>query len=165
MHPQDAIYLLTPATFQDQPLRQCASRLKVKAERLLKNITHLKERADPVIPGEVRVRGITPRVNAVTLNDHVRLPLGLSFRSPGPTKQPIPLPGQSRKIQRDTPFPESAPLVRTSAMMAMFLQLDREVDTFLSQQLAPGAHTPPGAGLKQHLLRHAVIDDEWTGHR
>lgn len=153
----------TPTTFQDHPLRQCASRLKIKAERLLKNITDLKERADPVIPGEVRVRGITPRVNGVTVNGHGRLPPSLSFRSPSPTKQSTPLPGQSRKIQRDTTFPESAALVRSPAMMATFVQLDRDVDTFLSQQLASGSHAPPDTGLKQRLLRYAVIDDDVDG--
>ncbi|OJT07920.1 Transcriptional activator spt7 [Trametes pubescens] len=154
---------LAEAASLDHPLRQCASRLKIKAERLLKNITDLKERADPVIPGEVRVRGITPRINGVTVNGHGRLPPSLSFRSPSPTKQSAPLPGQSRKIQRDTTFPESPALVRSPAMMATFVQLDKDVDTFLSQQLVTGSHTPSDAGLKQRLLRYAVIDDEADG--
>ncbi len=48
-------------------------------------------------------------------------------------------------------------------MMATFVQLDRDVDAFLSQQLAPGAHAPPSAGLKQRLLRFAVIGDDVGG--
>ncbi|KAJ6469019.1 SAGA complex protein [Mycena vitilis] len=35
---------------ETHPLRQCAKRLKVKGDRLLRNITDRKERADPVIP-------------------------------------------------------------------------------------------------------------------
>ncbi|KAH9851132.1 hypothetical protein C2E23DRAFT_832648 [Lenzites betulinus] len=145
---------------EDHPLRQCASRLKVKAERLLKNITDLKERADPIIPGEVPVRGITPRVNGVSLNGHNRTAPGLSFRSPSPTKQSALLPGQSKKIQRDMTFPESSAIVRTPATMATFQQLDRDVDAFLAHQLSPKSHAPPPPDLKQRLLRYAVIDDE-----
>ncbi|KAI0827764.1 hypothetical protein BC628DRAFT_1368312 [Trametes gibbosa] len=148
--------------FQDHPLRQCASRLKVKAERLLKNITDLKERADPVIPGEVPVRGITPRVNGVSLNGHSRLTPGLSFRSPSPTKQAV-LPGQSKKIQRDTTFPESSAIVRSPAAMATFSQLDRDVDAYLAHQLAQRGHSPSAPDLKHRLLRYAVIDDEPEG--
>ena len=35
---------------QDHPLRQCAMRLKKKADRLLQNITDRKERIDPPLP-------------------------------------------------------------------------------------------------------------------
>ncbi|KAF8627032.1 hypothetical protein AX15_004566 [Amanita polypyramis BW_CC] len=38
---------------ESHPLRQCARRLKAKAESLLKNITDRKERTDPVIPPEL----------------------------------------------------------------------------------------------------------------
>ena len=43
----------TNANNQNHPLRQCARRLKAKAESLLKNITDRKERTDPVIPLEL----------------------------------------------------------------------------------------------------------------
>ncbi|KAI0629579.1 hypothetical protein C8Q77DRAFT_1141217 [Trametes polyzona] len=149
---------------EDHPLRQCASRLKAKAERLLKNITDLKERADPVIPGEVRVRNIAPRLNGVSVNGNGRLPPGLSFRSPSPSKQSAaPLPGQSRKIQRDTTFPESSAIVRSPTAMATFLQLDRDVDAYISGQLAPGPHTQQPSDLKQRLLQYAVINEDADG--
>ncbi|KAI0365089.1 hypothetical protein BV20DRAFT_1028716 [Pilatotrama ljubarskyi] len=144
----------------DHPLRQCASRLKVKAERLLQNITDLKERADPVIPGEVPVRGITPRVNGTSLNGNGRLPPGLSFRSPSPTKQSAPLPGQTRKIQRDTTFPESSAIVRSQAGMSTFLELDRDVDAFLSGQPDSRGRQPSATELKERLLRYAVVVDD-----
>ncbi|KAI0645053.1 hypothetical protein C8Q79DRAFT_1011164 [Trametes meyenii] len=145
---------------EDHPLRQCASRLKVKAERLLANITDLKERTDPVIPGELSNRGIAPRVNGVSVNGNGRLAPGLSFRSPSPTKQAAPLPGQSRKIQRDTTFPESPAIVRSQAGMSTFLQLDQDVDAFLSQQLNAGSSQPSASELKQRLLQYAVIIDD-----
>ncbi|KAI0669507.1 hypothetical protein C8Q78DRAFT_1040274 [Trametes maxima] len=151
----------TIAVPSDHPLRQCASRLKAKAERLLANITDLRERTDPVIPGELSSRGITPRVNGVSVNGNGRLPPGLSFRSPSPTKQAAPLPGQSRKIQRDTTFPESPAIVRSQAGMSAFLQLDRDVDAFLSQQLDAGGSSQLSAPeLKQRLLQYAVIVDD-----
>ncbi|KAI0351962.1 hypothetical protein OH77DRAFT_1428987 [Trametes cingulata] len=145
---------------EDHPLRQCASRLKVKAERLLQNITDLKERADPVIPGEVPVRGITPRVNGTSMNGSGRLPPGLSFRSPSPTKQSAPLPGQTRKIQRDTTFPESSAIVRSQAGMSTFLELDKDVDAFISGKVDPGRRQLSTSELKQRLLRYAVIVDD-----
>ncbi|KAI0325865.1 hypothetical protein GY45DRAFT_1374421 [Cubamyces sp. BRFM 1775] len=146
---------------EDHPLRQCASRLKVKAERLLQNITDLKERADPVIPGEVPVRGITPRPNGISINGHGRLPPGLSFRSPSPTKHSAPQPGQTRKIQRDTTFPESPAIVRSQAGMSAFLQLDKDVDAYVSRQLlASGAPQPSASELKRRLLQYAVVVDD-----
>ncbi|CDO69432.1 hypothetical protein BN946_scf184791.g27 [Trametes cinnabarina] len=149
---------------EDHPLRQCATRLKAKAERLLQNITDLKERADPIIPGEVPVRGITPRLNGTSINGHGRLPPGLSFRSPSPTKQSAPpLPGQTRKIQRDTTFPESSAIVRSQAGMAAFLELDKDVDAYLSYQPESGEPQPSGSELKQRLLRYAVIIDDAEG--
>ncbi|KAI9059886.1 hypothetical protein FKP32DRAFT_1613921 [Trametes sanguinea] len=146
--------------FPDHPLRQCATRLKVKAERLLQNITDLKERADPIIPGEVRVRGITARVNGTSVNGNGRLPPGLSFRSPSPTKQSAPLPGQARRIQRDTTFPESSAIVRSQAGMTSFLELDRDVDAYLSYRVESGDPQPSDSELKQRLLRYAVIVDD-----
>ncbi|KAI0774954.1 hypothetical protein BD413DRAFT_611933 [Trametes elegans] len=145
---------------EDHPLRQCASRLKVKAERLLKNITDLKERTDPVIPGEVSVRGITPRANGVSINGNGRLPPRPSFRSPSPTKQSAPLPGQSRKIQRDTTFSESSAIVRSQAGMSTFLHLDKDVDAFLSQQLDSSGSQLHAPDLKRRLLQYAVVVDD-----
>ncbi len=133
-------------------MRQCVSRLKVKAERLLKNITDFKERADPVIPGEVPVRGVTPRVNGVTMNGSGRRH-GSVFRSPSPTKQSAPLPGQSRKIQRDTTFAESTALVRTQAGMTSFIELERDVDHYLARHPQRDDSDPSVTQLKERLLR------------
>ncbi|KAI0800213.1 hypothetical protein C8Q74DRAFT_1363991 [Fomes fomentarius] len=144
---------------EDHPLRQCVSRLKVKAERLLKNITDFKERADPVIPGEVPVRGVTPRVNGVTMNGSGRRN-GSVFRSPSPTKQSAPLPGQSRKIQRDTTFAESTALVRTQAGMTSFIELERDVDHYLARHPQPDDSDPSVAHLKERLLRFVCPSED-----
>ena len=144
-------------------MRQCATRLKVKAEKLLKNITDFKERADPVIPGEVPVRGVTPRVNGVSLNGSGRRH-GSMFRSPSPTKQSAPLPGQSKKIQRDTAFPDSTALVRTQAGMTTFIELERAVDDYLTRQPEPDPSDPAVVQLKERLLRFACpADDDGEG--
>ena len=133
----------------------------MKAEWLLKNITDYKERADPVIPGEVPVRGVTPRVNGITLNGTARHFPGSTFRSPSPTKQGPPLPGQSKKIQRDTSFKESSAFVRTQAGMTTFLELERDVDGYLSRTPIPAASDPTVQQLKQRLLRYAVpLEDD-----
>ncbi|KAJ7776048.1 hypothetical protein DFH07DRAFT_74082 [Mycena maculata] len=66
---------------ETHPLRQCAKRLKVKADRLLHNITDRKERADPVIPpalggGGPTVPSATPRASPLPSkpNGVARLP-------------------------------------------------------------------------------------------
>ncbi len=143
---------------QDHPLRQCATRLKAKAERLLKHITDYKERADPVIPGEVPVRGITPRLNGVTLNGTSRH--HSTFRSPSPTKPTVVLPGQSKKIQRDSTFAESTALLRSQAGMTAFLELERDVDDYLTREDSLDPSDPAVRQLKERLLRYASADED-----
>ncbi|RDX48606.1 hypothetical protein OH76DRAFT_1556909 [Lentinus brumalis] len=143
---------------EDHPLRQCATRLKAKAERLLKHITDYKERADPVIPGEVPVRGITPRLNGVTLNGTSRH--HSTFRSPSPTKPTVVLPGQSKKIQRDSTFAESTALLRSQAGMTAFLELERDVDDYLTREDSLDPSDPAVRQLKERLLRYASADED-----
>ncbi|KAJ7469317.1 hypothetical protein B0H11DRAFT_1393341 [Mycena galericulata] len=59
---------------ETHPLRQCAKRLKLKADRLLRNITDRKERADPVIPAALGGGGPAPSA------------IGTARPSPFPTK-------------------------------------------------------------------------------
>ncbi|KAK2464438.1 hypothetical protein APHAL10511_003586 [Amanita phalloides] len=73
-------------TAENHPLRQCARRLKMKAESLLKNITDRKERTDPVIPPElghsqtsagpmsvrIRINGSTAHVVNGAMNGQAR---------------------------------------------------------------------------------------------
>ncbi|EED85385.1 predicted protein [Postia placenta Mad-698-R] len=111
---------------KNHPLRMCAKRLKVKAERLLKNITDWKERADPVIPADIASGGTRLRPNGVALNGHKRFHSPVAVKSPSPGKA-IPIAAGSKKARGDIPFEERPAVVRTADGMAAFMQLDREL--------------------------------------
>ena len=72
---------------QNHPLRLCVIRLKAKAEKLLKYVTDRKDRSDPVIPGEIVARGVTPKVNGVIHNGLIGV---ARARSSQPSKSPSP---------------------------------------------------------------------------
>ena len=112
-----------------------------------------------MIPGEVHVRGVTPRVNGVSVNGSSRHH-SVAFRSPSPTKQSAPLPGQSKKIQRDTTFGDSTALVRTQEGMTAFLELERDVNDYLTRQPEPGDSDPSVTQLKERLLRFTFPSDD-----
>ncbi|KAH9935133.1 uncharacterized protein BXZ73DRAFT_100523 [Epithele typhae] len=144
---------------EDHPLRLCASRLQIKADRLLKHITDFKERTDPIIPGEVPTRGVA-RVNGITTNGVGRHLSGAAFRSPSPTKQPIVVPGQTKKIPRDSSLPESLAFVRTQAGMSAFLQLDHDFDEYISRDPDVNLMEPSVQRLKERLIQYAsTIED------
>ncbi|PCH35643.1 hypothetical protein WOLCODRAFT_107620 [Wolfiporia cocos MD-104 SS10] len=113
---------------QNHPLRQCATRLRAKAERLLANITDYKERADPVIPLDIALNGAAPRPNGVALNGagHARVRSPAAAKSPSPAKA-IPITPAQKRARRDAPFAESPAIVRTPAGMAAFAELDQEL--------------------------------------
>ncbi|KAG0701178.1 hypothetical protein DFH29DRAFT_990202 [Suillus ampliporus] len=111
---------------QDHPLRQCAMRLKKKADRLLQNITDRKERIDPPLPpvlsqpshsaSPVPMRPtavVRPKINGAA-HTHKRSP---SFR----TQTPI-----NPKQRMDLPFAESPALERTPHGMVTFRALESE---------------------------------------
>ncbi|KAI0343585.1 hypothetical protein BDW22DRAFT_1356046 [Trametopsis cervina] len=132
---------LTYNATDNHPLRLCATRLKVKAECLLKNITDRKERLDPHIPTTLSRSG-TPKVNGI--NGHsVSRPRPVAFtKSPSPSKLPS-TSSSSRQPRSDLPFPESPAIVRTAEDMSTFLQLHTELDARLSGELlANGFHGP-----------------------
>ncbi|KAI0941499.1 hypothetical protein AcW1_003374 [Taiwanofungus camphoratus] len=142
---------------ENHPLRVCAKRLKAKAEKLLKHITDWKERADPSIPVDISVRGVTPKLNGVTLNGHARPLSPTVIKSPSPGKV-IPTHINNKKVRRDVPFLESPAIIRTPSGMAAFLQLDQELDS------RPSSNTSLGQefrGLEERLNELiAVADDE-----
>ncbi|KAJ6626723.1 hypothetical protein B0H10DRAFT_2211001 [Mycena sp. CBHHK59/15] len=131
---------------ENHPLRTCAKRLKVKAERLLRNITDRKERADPPIPTAALS---TARSRSTTLTHS---PANyLSAPTPSATaKQTILIKPPARKptaVKRDPalafaavssavslslsalapagPFAESPALTRTPEGMRAFAALAR----------------------------------------
>jgi transcriptional activator SPT7 len=111
---------------QDHPLRQCAMRLKKKADRLLQNITDRKERIDPSLPPSLSLSSRSsspvqtrptavarPKVNG-TGHAHKR-----SLSST--TQQSI-----TPKQRIDLPFAECPALERTPHGMATFRMLESE---------------------------------------
>ncbi|OAX33132.1 hypothetical protein K503DRAFT_794579 [Rhizopogon vinicolor AM-OR11-026] len=108
---------------EDHPLRQCAMRLKKKADRLLKNITDRKERIDPSLPpslslssrptSPVQMRPTAvarPKINGAG-HAHKR---SLSSSATQP------------KQRTDLPFAECPALERTPHGMAAFRMLESE---------------------------------------
>ncbi|KZT22458.1 hypothetical protein NEOLEDRAFT_1097621 [Neolentinus lepideus HHB14362 ss-1] len=112
---------------ENHPLRGCATRLKAKAERLLKNITDRKERLDPVIPP---VLGSNPKVNGFQHTFRPRSPISPpqvvapKKPSPGPVKIIVPARQPGEKV----PFPDSYTIDRTPEGMALFKHLDEQLE-------------------------------------
>ncbi len=121
-------------TTQNHPLRLCATRLKAKAEHLLKYITDRKERTDPPVPVELSGRRTPPtRLNGINGHAHSfltsRPPSSNDIRSgrrltPALTP-PRRIPGQS--------FPDSPAITRTADGMAAILELEQTLDAVLSE--------------------------------
>ncbi len=132
-------------TGQNHPLRLCATRLKAKAEHLLKYITDRKERADPPVPIDLSGRRAPShpptRINGINGHAH-----SLSFLSSRP-----PSSNDTRSGRRLTPaltpprripgqsFPDSPAIVRTADGMAAILELERSLDAVLSEP-GPSSH-------------------------
>lgn len=116
----------------DHPLRQCARRLQVKAERLLKNITDRKERSDPLIPSDLPGRiPSTIVIKPNGINGHSRSLSGTPAPSLPPAKSTIRIPPSTlskKKKSKDIPFPESPAIIRTAEGMTLFKTADEELD-------------------------------------
>jgi len=118
-------------TLQDHPLRQCAKRLQIKAERLLKNITDRKERSDPPIPSDLP--GRTPSTILIKpngINGHSRSLSGTPTPLLSSAKSTIRIPPStlSKKKSKDVSFPDSPAIVRTAEGMSLFKTADEELD-------------------------------------
>lgn len=102
---------------QEHPLRQCARRLQIKSEKLLKNITDRKERADPHIPtdlpgkGPLKPNGVNGHVRSQTPKSVIRIP-------------PIAIP--RKRSSAETTFSETTALIRTAEGMANFKSLESD---------------------------------------
>ncbi|KAL6305105.1 hypothetical protein BKA93DRAFT_230818 [Sparassis latifolia] len=144
---------------ENHPLRMCARRLKVKAEKLLKNITDWKERADPVIPADISIRCVTPLLNGVTVNGHGPPYTPALMKSPSPAKQPSVVV-TSRKARRDLPFQDSPAIVRTPAGMATFLSLDGDFTQEAGKPAIPNGVEYSTADLATRLGEYALLSDD-----
>lgn len=139
------------------------TRLRNKAEKLLKYITDRKERADPVIPGEMVPRGgVIPKVNGTTpsvLNGIGRARSFVSSKSPSPAKAVVEVDASSLS-RKDVSFPESSAIVRTQAGMSAFRQLDRELDDRLAGlSLENGFSQGWGPSLEEKLKSYGSVSD------
>ena len=132
MTPVALVAQVSTRTPQDHPLRQCAKRLQLKAERLLKNITDRKERSDPLIPSDLP--GRTPSTILIKpngINGHSRSLSGTPAPMLSPTKSTIRIPPSTlskKKKSKDVSFPDSPAIVRTAEGMSFFKSADEELD-------------------------------------
>lgn len=116
---------------QDHPLRQCAKRLQIKAERLLKNITDRKERSDPLIPSDLPGRTPSILIKPNGINGHSRSLSGTPAPSFPPAKSTIRIPpstASKKKKSKDVSFPESPAIIRTADGMNLFKTADEQLD-------------------------------------
>ncbi|EKM53685.1 uncharacterized protein PHACADRAFT_47290, partial [Phanerochaete carnosa HHB-10118-sp] len=140
---------------RNHPLRQCATRLKAKAEKLLKNITDRRERLDPPVPSDAS-RGGTPKLNG-TVNGHavVRSRSVAFTKSPSPSK-----PVGVATARRDAQFPDQPAIVRTTEGMVEWLQLDKELDARLNGELLANGFSGPS--VEERLRQYVGLGPE--GH-
>lgn len=169
-------FIVTPYILrQDHPLRQCAIRLKNKADGLLANITDRKDRVDPIIPPDFSASPSSrpvarPKINGYSSHDRIRSSAGpQSFPGPIPTPRLSsmngirPAPGiATKKMGMDIPFGDTPALVRTPEGMAAFRSLDIELDGLGEPGPSTLAHA--NSHLHQSLverLRSYVVTPEW----
>ncbi|KAJ7043378.1 hypothetical protein C8F04DRAFT_1229515 [Mycena alexandri] len=133
---------------ETHPLRQCAKRLKLKADRLLRNITDRKERADPLIPAALGGGGPAPGAGSAFARSKSPFPSKPNGAFLNGTRPPTITikPGVARKtasrnnsfstgtavkreLQTQQPFAEMPALVRTAEGMRAFAEAERGAGT------------------------------------
>ncbi|KAI0074871.1 hypothetical protein K474DRAFT_1499959 [Panus rudis PR-1116 ss-1] len=141
---------------ENHPLRQCAARLKAKADKLLEYITDRKDRENPPIPGDIVSRGVTPKVNGASPNGIGRARPVPFTRSPSPNK-PATASGKPM-VRRNIPFPEETAILRTATGMKTFRDIDLELDARLAEIEAHGTDAPSnGVENKLRVISGHVI--------
>ncbi|KAI0050843.1 hypothetical protein FA95DRAFT_1635331 [Auriscalpium vulgare] len=155
---------------ENHPLRMCATRLKAKAERLLKPITDRKERADPPIPVDLSLPRRAPKPNGI--NGHTRthsgspfVPPSLPYRPPCSASSPYGkrLTPAMTPPRRDLPFAESIAIARTPEGMAAFLELDRAVDAAVAGPSTLAGEVFPAEDRLRELAGLADLNAEVDG--
>ncbi|KAG1716473.1 hypothetical protein ID866_677 [Astraeus odoratus] len=172
---------------EDHPLRQCAVRLKKKADRLLMNITDRKDRVDPPIPGEPTSHAISravarskPNGTSHPLQDRDRdrtsskqRQRSLTLSGTGSTSSTKhsasgrSLTGwrsMSAAPWKEVHFAESPALIRTQEGMSAFRALDHDVAQLLDaadfQSGEPGPSTLSHArSVARRLRKYGVPQD------
>ncbi|KAF5387200.1 hypothetical protein D9757_006885 [Collybiopsis confluens] len=111
----------------DHPFIAATARLKVKADKLLANVTDRKERIDPHLPSDL-APSATLKLNGINGRAHTRTP-SLSRSSTMTSKSSLSssLPKVFKIPRRSSVFEESPALVRTPEGMAKFRELDQSL--------------------------------------
>ncbi|KAF8210067.1 hypothetical protein K438DRAFT_1959354 [Mycena galopus ATCC 62051] len=139
---------------ETHPLRQCAKRLKLKADRLLTNITDRKERADPVIPAALGGGGPAPPTvhssspfpskpnGAVNGNGSLHRMPTITIKPPRKTfndgsRKSSFSGGTVLKREPSLPFAEMPALLRTAEGMSAFADADANADPLHLRQYLP----------------------------
>jgi transcriptional activator SPT7 len=112
---------------ENHPLRECVRRLEIKAEKLLANITDRKERVDPTIP--FATNGTTKMVNGHPSKSRHSSPSS-SNGTPARVLPPLTLRKHAQQPSSSVNFEDSPALVRTPTGMALFRDLDRQVQDY-----------------------------------
>lgn len=159
---------------ENHPLRLCATRLKAKAEKLLRHITDRKPRTDPDIPEELANPNATSTHRlSIKLNGHIN---GHSKHGTPTIKLPTSRVGIATKITSrsnlhsrspSTPnlngpilFPDSPALVRTPAGMAAFLEIDQALETHCNAPSDEASAEAMLGRLKELLPGHHELEDD-----
>jgi transcriptional activator SPT7 len=152
---------LRDANTQNHPLRLCATRLKAKAEHLLKYITDRKERADPSVPVDLSVPSSGrrapshPPTKLNGINGHIHTLSLLPSRPPSSNDSRTghrltPAWTPPRRV-RGQSFEESPAIVRTAEGMAAIFELEQSLDALLSAP-GPSSHADAlDALLRSHI--------------
>ncbi|KAA1476547.1 hypothetical protein DENSPDRAFT_867330 [Dentipellis sp. KUC8613] len=150
---------------EGHPLRMCATRLKAKAERLLKHITDRKERADPHIPTDLSVSIRRPQPKANGINGHYSsitpsstppIPHRPTTTANSKRTSPFITPASTPQ-RRELPFAELPALVRTAQGMTAFRELDQALDTAINAP--PGQQPSTSASMEEKLRELAGLQD------
>lgn len=149
------------ANAQNHPLRLCATRLKAKAEHLLKYITDRKERADPSVPFDLSVpmsgrrASSHPPTRLNGINGHVHALSLLPSRPPSSTdsrtgRRLTPALTPPRRV-RGQSFEESPAITRTAEGMAAIRELEQSLDAVLSTPGPSSQAETLNALLRSHI--------------
>lgn len=149
------------ANTQNHPLRLCATRLKAKAEHLLKYITDRKERADLSVPVDLSVPSSGrrapshPPAKLNGINGHIHTLSLLPSRPPSSNDSRTghrltPAWTPPRRV-RGQSFEESPAIIRTAEGMAAIFELEQSLDALLSAP-GPSSHADAlNALLRSHI--------------
>jgi len=141
---------------KNHPLRQCAKRLKLKADKLLKNITDRKERTDPSIPSNLSITSPRTKLKAngtLTTNGHSNRSVSVLSKHSSPGKPSSP--HRRRLFRLDAPFADTPAIARSAEGMSTFAALDEE----LSGQVQAEITTYGLRSLDERLREYAVVED------